>query len=388
MGNAGHHPRGTTTIERAQESNTVQPAVAAARKSAAIQFQQEGDWRMAFEAWRAAAEQGDAEAMFTCGTYLENGLGVSVNPKEAFAWFAKAAASRHIAGVYALGRCYSEGIGTPRRPVKANRLFQSAARAGDADAQYALGLAYIRGEGVRADAKKGVRWLRRAAEQGLAAAQYSLGLSYSRGHGVPANLEEAERWYARAAEGGDPDAEQNLKFVRVQRQVRRSAADSERQQSEAAQTVQESSNDESRKVAEELELTVRHGDFLRLGERLIAGQRKESGEIRWRVKNIDEKESKSLPSWDIGDRVDVTVLLPVRTVLGNRNVKPADVVALFAADSEQGRGFTLESVGGKDWFALTQRYVVNREFIERLQRITYIALSRHFTSAPVRAPAT
>ena len=42
-------------------------------------------------AFRARAEQGDAQAQFDLGTFLEHGRGVERDPAEALAWYRRAA---------------------------------------------------------------------------------------------------------------------------------------------------------------------------------------------------------------------------------------------------------------------------------------------------------
>ena len=54
------------------------------------------------------ADKGDAEAQYHVGMMYNNGIGTKQNPKQAFEWFEKSAASNDPLGAYKLG-CYYAG---------------------------------------------------------------------------------------------------------------------------------------------------------------------------------------------------------------------------------------------------------------------------------------
>jgi TPR repeat protein len=89
-----------------------------------------GDYRTAFEEWRALAEAGDAEAQT------------------------------------ALASLYASGQGTPANPARAVHWYRRAAEQGDAVAQQNLGDFYGRGVGVGRDLVSAYIWLSLAADQG------------------------------------------------------------------------------------------------------------------------------------------------------------------------------------------------------------------------------
>jgi TPR repeat protein len=89
-----------------------------------------GDYRTAFEAWRALAEAGDAEAQTA------------------------------LAGLYFAGQ------GAPEDPAEALRWYRRAAEQCDAVAQQNLGDLLSRGQGVTRDLVRAYLWLSLAAEQG------------------------------------------------------------------------------------------------------------------------------------------------------------------------------------------------------------------------------
>ncbi len=89
-----------------------------------------GDYRTAFEEWRALAEAGDAEAQT------------------------------------ALAGLYLDGQGAPADAAEAVRWYRRAAEQGDAVAQQNLGDLYRLGRGVGRELVSAYVWLSRAAEQG------------------------------------------------------------------------------------------------------------------------------------------------------------------------------------------------------------------------------
>lgn len=116
-----------------------------------------------FEAYKAKAEKGDAEAEYNLGYCYELGYGVETNIVEAVKWFSKAADQ------------------------------------GNSEWQQEVGFDYERGFGVPKDYVEAAKWYRRAAEQGNADAQTSLGFCYRDGTGVPKSSVEAYKWFNLAA---------------------------------------------------------------------------------------------------------------------------------------------------------------------------------------------
>src|SRR3546814_13574662 len=76
----------------------------------------ERDLAKAAELYRAAAEQGLAEAQHNLGYLYERGLGVGRNPAEAAVWYRRAAiqglraARLHLAKLYAMGEDRKSGV--------------------------------------------------------------------------------------------------------------------------------------------------------------------------------------------------------------------------------------------------------------------------------------
>lgn len=87
------------------ESETLHTIVAAdagdpmAQNQAGLMFAEIDNQKAAIYWWKAAADQGDADAMHHLGRCYINGLGVSADRNLGVMWIAKAAAAGHIIGL-------------------------------------------------------------------------------------------------------------------------------------------------------------------------------------------------------------------------------------------------------------------------------------------------
>ena len=129
---------------------------------------------------------------------------------EAVKWFRAAAEQGYADAQFILGCCYAEGDSVKQDAEEAVRWYRAAAEQGYAGAQLNLGCCYAKGDGVKQNAEEAVKWFRAAAEQGYAGAQYNLGCCYENGMGVTIDREEAVVWYRRAAKQGQKKAKEAL----------------------------------------------------------------------------------------------------------------------------------------------------------------------------------
>ena len=134
----------------------------------------------------ALANKGDAEAQYHVGMMYNNGIGTPQDPRQAFAWFQKSAASNDPLGAYKLG-CYYDGqfagvVATDSAEALKYKLI--AANAGYALAQHDVGVHYAR-EG---NFEEAVKWWKMAGDQGFPDALFSLSRSYSAGKGTSRDL--------------------------------------------------------------------------------------------------------------------------------------------------------------------------------------------------------
>ena len=223
----------------------------------------QGDYAAALEAWRLAADQGDADAQYGMGRLYFYGQGVERNTATAAEWYRRAALQDHARSQTNLGYLYEAGLGVEQDLVEAARWYRAAAERGRAVAQRSLGRLYESGRGVERSIPEAIRWYERAAalgddearaalarlaggmsaaapagslEAGAVAfergdygaalanwrpladtgdreAEYRLGGLYRTGLGVPKDPAEAGRWYRRAADQGHGEAMYDLAFL-------------------------------------------------------------------------------------------------------------------------------------------------------------------------------
>ncbi len=99
-----------------------------------------------------------------------------------------------------LGRMYAFGQGVPEDPKQAVAWYRRAARQGNADAEYILSVMVQDGSGAPPDAVEALAWLHRAADQGVFNAQYRLAKIYAKGEmGLPRDYVLARMWFSLAA---------------------------------------------------------------------------------------------------------------------------------------------------------------------------------------------
>jgi TPR repeat protein len=158
------------------------------------------DYRRAYQAWKAAADAGQAEAQFDLGVLYAQGLGVSRDLNVAANWYRKSANQGNAEAAFALGQMYSRGWGIPRDDADAIRWFQMA-NSVDTDGPPTDWM-ILEGYGMPQDAARAAYWYGVAAEKGHPEAQFNLGLLYASGKGVNRDAEQAARWVSASAAQG------------------------------------------------------------------------------------------------------------------------------------------------------------------------------------------
>ncbi len=152
---------------------------------------------------RALAEKGDPVAQFALATVYEGAFGYPrLDPKEAAAWYRKAADQNIPEAQMALADRLMQGVGLDKNYDEAAKLYRAAADRLPAAAAH-LGDLYCYGVGVKEDAATCATWYRKAAAGGVAHAASALGGMYAVGNGVPKDDAEANTWLLMGAKGGD-----------------------------------------------------------------------------------------------------------------------------------------------------------------------------------------
>ncbi len=170
-----------------------------------------------------------AEAEFLIGNMYEESDRVPRNPREAAAWYRKAARRGHSAAQLSLGRMHATGRGLPADVLRAHTWLAVAARQGNetaeqlmspvlermteaelAEAYFELGEMYRSGNAIPTDESEALYWHRKAAGEGNAKAEFALGEMYRFGEAVTANARQALQWYRKAANRGLAEAQREL----------------------------------------------------------------------------------------------------------------------------------------------------------------------------------
>jgi TPR repeat protein len=167
---------------------------------------------------RKAAEQGLATAQLRLGLDYLNGIGVKADPIEGTKWLHRSADQGSSEAEFELARSYAEGKGVGENPVEAARWYRRAADQHFAPAQFALGNCYFDGYGVSKDTTAGLGWMKQAAEQGYAPAENSYGMCFAKGKGVAQDYLQAYKWLnLSAAQGGENNTEAKINLSMAER---------------------------------------------------------------------------------------------------------------------------------------------------------------------------
>ncbi len=134
----------------------------------------EGRFAEAIQAWRQAAEAGDARGALFVGVLYDAGLGVPQNYARAFAWYRRAAEAGNAAAMFNVAVLNDLGRGVPQDSREAAAWYARAAAKGFARAEYNLAMMYEEGTGVPRSRSRAIALYRRAAMQGISAARARL----------------------------------------------------------------------------------------------------------------------------------------------------------------------------------------------------------------------
>ncbi len=152
-----------------------------------------------FNALKAKAESGNAQAQLKLGEAYEFGNGVKKNANLAVIWYQKAALKPCAYAQYSLASLYAN----QKKYKDAFYWADKAAKAGSANGQVSLGVRYAMGDGIPKDYSKALYWFNKASEQGYYWGSFYAGALYKNGHGVPKNTEKAFEYYEKYALQGD-----------------------------------------------------------------------------------------------------------------------------------------------------------------------------------------
>ena len=155
---------------------------------------------------RNLAASGDAAAQYEAGLRFSDGRDVTRDPKQAVAYFEKAAAQGLAPAEYRLGSAYEKGVGVDRDAALAMAWYNKAADAGNIRAMHNLAVMAAEGAAGKPDYAKAATWFQKASGFGVRDSQFNLAILYARGLGLEQSLAQSYTWFAIAAAEGDEDA--------------------------------------------------------------------------------------------------------------------------------------------------------------------------------------
>tara|TARA_R110002124_G_scaffold165121_2_gene332502 strand:- start:34229 stop:35284 length:1056 start_codon:yes stop_codon:yes gene_type:complete len=166
----------------------------------------------------SAAQANDPKAMAVLSGMYATGVGVALNPSEAFRWGAAAAATGDGFGLHVHALNYYNGTGTSRNLSEFLRLMTRSSDAGRLIASAVVGDAYLAGkDGAPSNPRTALIYYARAADGGMMAPQYVAGLlEYSE---ISQDKERGLRWLRAAAAQGHPKAGLAVQAIELQRQM-------------------------------------------------------------------------------------------------------------------------------------------------------------------------
>lgn len=161
-----------------------------------------GDYEYAERYMKLAAENGDIDAQFACGSFYYGGI--KENHKEAVRWFRKAVAQGHALAQYYLGRCYFLGEGGLLDYAEGVKWLEESKQGGCSEAEQFLEKhVYSLEDSPGVGGMNVLGWYQMLAGRGNVEAQLYLG-DYWGSLGERSNYVEAAKWYQKAADSGSP----------------------------------------------------------------------------------------------------------------------------------------------------------------------------------------
>lgn len=151
-----------------------------------------------FNALKAKAESGNAQAQVELGEAYEDGKNTTKNLTLAEKWLSKASEKECAYANFRLSKLYFFEEATVTQRKRGFYLAQKLAKQGSAEAQEMLGRMYILGFNVKSDIKTGLYWITKASDNGHYFASQRMGWLYEHGRYVKKDEAIAFSWYEKA----------------------------------------------------------------------------------------------------------------------------------------------------------------------------------------------
>ncbi|WP_346912185.1 peptidoglycan-binding protein [uncultured Roseibium sp.] len=114
-------------------------------------YHKAGEMQKAYEAAKAGADRGSAQAMAFLAIFYKTGAYVAKDPAQSLRWFEKAGKKGNIAAMVFAGSMYNTGEGAPPNPSRAAYWYGEAAGRGNGEAMANLAMLHDAGIGVQRD---------------------------------------------------------------------------------------------------------------------------------------------------------------------------------------------------------------------------------------------
>lgn len=173
------------------------------------------DFKQARRYFEAAAEQGNADALYGLGKLFLRKDYSEYDPSKAISYLEQSAEKDHAFAKYQLGKLLCEGEVCDKDVARGLKLLEELAEKGVSIAAYLAGKVYLREKDWQ-DVKKAVLCFRRAAEDGNFYAEYQLGKIYYFGTGVRPDAEKGLEYLKASADHGNAYAVDLLRSIQYQ----------------------------------------------------------------------------------------------------------------------------------------------------------------------------
>lgn len=176
------------------------------------------DFEQARRYFEAAAEQGNADALYGLGKlYLKKEYS-RFDPIRAIEYLEQSAEKEHAFAKYQLGKLLCEGEIWDKDIARGLKLLEELAENGVSIAAYLAGKVYLREKDWQ-DIKKAISHFKAAAEDGNSYAEYQLGKIYYFGTGVRPDVEKGLDYLKASADHGNAYAADLLRSIKYQQTI-------------------------------------------------------------------------------------------------------------------------------------------------------------------------
>ena len=173
------------------------------------------DYEQARQYFEAAAQQGNADALYGLGKLYLKKEYHGYDPQKAIEYLEQSAEKDHAFAKYQLGKLLCEGAVYDKDIARGLKLLEELAENGVSIAAYLAGKVYLREKNWQ-DIKKAISHFKAAAEDGNSYAEYQLGKIYYFGTGVRPDVEKGLDYLKASAAHGNAYAAELLRSIQYQ----------------------------------------------------------------------------------------------------------------------------------------------------------------------------